>query len=104
MSDIEKFAKPNVLKILVGNKCDLEHKRTVTKEEGQDMANRYNIKFIETSAKETINVEELFIDTTKVFLENQLGYGNKKDSKQLKQGAINLNDDQSEKKNKRTCC
>lgn len=39
MNDIEKFAKDNVLKVLVGNKCDLEHKRLVSKEEGKEMGN-----------------------------------------------------------------
>ena len=32
MADIDKFAKEGVLRILVGNKCDLIDKRQVTKE------------------------------------------------------------------------
>ena len=46
--------------ILVGNKSDLNEKREVSKEEGQDLAERYGIEFYETSAKTGENVEELF--------------------------------------------
>ena len=42
--------------ILIGNKVDL--KRDVTTEEGQNLANKYNIPFYETSAKESINILE----------------------------------------------
>lgn len=67
MADIDKFAKEGVLRILVGNKCDLENSRQVRKEEGNEIANKYGIKYIETSAKETTNIEDLFISTAKTF-------------------------------------
>ena len=71
MQDIDKFAKQGVMRILVGNKCDLEHQRAVTKEEGNEMALKYGIKYVETSAKDTINIEELFVDTAKTLLAKQ---------------------------------
>ena len=71
MQDIDKFAKQGVMRILVGNKCDLEHQRAVTKEEGNEMALKYGIKYIETSAKDTVNIEELFVDTTKNLMNKQ---------------------------------
>jgi GTPase KRas protein len=46
--------------IIVGNKCDLESQRQVSKEEGEELANRYGYPFIETSAKTGHNVEECF--------------------------------------------
>lgn len=42
--------------VLVGNKIDLP--REVTTEEGQKMANRYDIPFYETSAKENIGIDD----------------------------------------------
>ena len=45
MNDIEKYAKNDVLKILVGNKSDLISKRKVSTEQGQDLADHYNIPF-----------------------------------------------------------
>ncbi|CEP17456.1 hypothetical protein [Parasitella parasitica] len=46
--------------MLVGNKCDLEHDRQVSREEGKDLANGFGCQFIETSAKKSVNVDEAF--------------------------------------------
>jgi small GTP-binding protein len=72
MADVDKFAKEGVLRILVGNKCDLEHKRQVSVENGKELASKYGIQFLETSAKETVNIEKLFEDATKSFLSKQV--------------------------------
>ena len=63
--EIEKNASKNVYKILVGNKSDLESERKVTYEQGQEFAAQYGMKFIETSAKESKNVQEAFVTMTK---------------------------------------
>ena len=49
--------------ILVGNKSDLEERRVVSKEKGEELAIKYGIKFYETSAKEGINVKNVFINS-----------------------------------------
>lgn len=47
--------------ILVGNKCDLEDERIVSKEQGMNLARHFNnCEFLETSAKAKINVNEIF--------------------------------------------
>ncbi|RPB17960.1 ras protein [Terfezia boudieri ATCC MYA-4762] len=46
--------------IVVGNKCDLEVERAVSQQEGRELAQHFNCKFIETSAKSRINVDEAF--------------------------------------------
>ena len=71
MADIDKFAKEGVLRILVGNKCDLEQNRKVRKEEAEEIAKKYGINYIETSAKDTINIDDLFISTAKYLLSKQ---------------------------------
>ena len=48
--------------MLVGNKCDLEHKREVSHQEGQDLARAFGAAFKEASAKTRVNVEEAFYD------------------------------------------
>ena len=60
MHEIDRFANDNVCKVLVGNKCDLEDKRKVSKEEGEELAKHYAIPYLETSAKSNICVEESF--------------------------------------------
>ncbi|KAI9795652.1 MAG: Ras GTPase [Piccolia ochrophora] len=48
--------------IVVGNKCDLESERQVAKQEGESLARSFGCKFIETSAKSRINVDNSFYD------------------------------------------
>ena len=43
--------------ILVGNKIDLENKREVSKEEGEEMAKKYGLSYFETSAKTGDNIQ-----------------------------------------------
>ncbi|CAG8604924.1 18402_t:CDS:2 [Dentiscutata erythropus] len=59
-SNIEQHASEGVNKILIGNKCDWVEKKAITKEQGQALADEFKIKFLETSAKANINVEEAF--------------------------------------------
>ena len=49
--------------VLVGNKTDLEAKRQITYEEGEEFANRNNMQFFETSALNGNNIDKLFNDT-----------------------------------------
>ena len=65
MSEIEKYTQDNITRILVGNKTDLENRRAVSFEEGQEMANHYGVRFLETSAKECRNVETAFTTMTR---------------------------------------
>lgn len=60
LSEVEKFANENVVKLLVGNKCDLESQRQVTFAQGKEFADSLGVKFIETSAKNAINVDKAF--------------------------------------------
>jgi len=46
--------------VLVGNKCDLENEREVSKEKGEEFAKAIHCKFMESSAKTKLNVTEAF--------------------------------------------
>ena len=58
--EIEKNAGKNILKVLIGNKSDLEDKRVISYAQGKEFADNYALKFIETSAKKNLNVVEAF--------------------------------------------
>lgn len=70
MHEIERFANPGVCKILVGNKCDMEEIRKVSTDEGAELARHFEIPFLETSAKNSINVEQSFITMSKEIKKN----------------------------------
>lgn len=57
---IRENADDKVVLILVGNKCDREEARAVTKEEGEELARRFGVPFFETSAKANTNVDECY--------------------------------------------
>jgi len=58
--NIEEHASADVEKMILGNKCDMNDRRQVSKERGEQLAIEYGIKFMETSAKASINVEQAF--------------------------------------------
>ena len=48
------------VKLVAGNKCDLRHQRRVSSKEGMEWARDRGCGFMETSAREMVNVEETF--------------------------------------------
>ena len=60
MSEVDKHAQENISRILVGNKKDLEDQRQVPYNEAKDLADHFNVRFLETSAKNAQNVEDAF--------------------------------------------
>lgn len=55
-----------MLSFPVGNKNDCPSRKVVVTEDAQRFANQMNIPLFETSAKENINVEEMFLTITKM--------------------------------------
>ena len=55
-----QHASNDVEKMILGNKCDMNDRRQVSKQRGEALAVEYVVKFLETSAKASINVEEGF--------------------------------------------
>lgn len=88
--EIEQYCN-TVSKVLVGNKNDDETKKVVSTNEAKSLANSYDIDLVETSAKEDINVEEVFHKITKSMLKIKLQQQNaEKQAKDSQQGSIKL--------------
>ncbi|CAL2040879.1 unnamed protein product [Caenorhabditis brenneri] len=75
IDDVSKFAAPNVVKLLIGTKCDLEDQRAVEADEAE-MLQRANGMFtmLETSAKNDINVDNAFLELATI-LKRQFDQG-----------------------------
>lgn len=52
--------KPDCIKMVVGNKVDMENENIIQKKEGMEFANEHGCLFIECSAKTSHNVEQCF--------------------------------------------
>ncbi|KAJ4829924.1 Ras- protein RABB1c [Turnera subulata] len=63
LEDARQHANANMTIMLIGNKCDLAHRRAVSTEEGEQFAKEHGLIFMEASAKTAQNVEEAFIKT-----------------------------------------
>jgi GTPase SAR1 family protein len=60
VNELNNNGPPGLVLAICGNKSDLEDDRMVGRSIGKDYADRINAFFIETSAKDGKNVEQLF--------------------------------------------
>lgn len=58
-----KLVKSMPVKIVAGNKCDLKADRKISARQGLNWARRRGCGFMETSAREVVNIEETFART-----------------------------------------
>ena len=95
--NLEKRSSDEVL-ILVGNKIDKIGQRQVAKEEAIELANKFDVKYYETSCKQGINLYEILCDI--IF---QASNSNKRESVQV---VLLKRQDQakSSKDKKKKCC
>ena len=87
-------------KVLVGNKDDIPDKKAVTRAESQRLADSQGMTLYETSAKDNINIEEVFDYITKKVLQTKKEKATKMDTQNDK---IILGK-KSVQKGKKNCC
>ena len=81
LSNIQKFAPQYCITILVGNKIDLNHARTVSFDEGAQLAEKLGLPFFEISAKTGDGVEESMNELISLMKKASEGKIEKKDQK-----------------------
>ena len=60
VNDLTSTADKKLTIVLIGNKCDLEDQRQITKEQGEEKANKLEVAFLETSAFSGENLDKAF--------------------------------------------
>ena len=70
LEEVRQNGNPDMTIMLIGNKCDLDVRRQVSTEEGERFAKENGLIFMETSAKTSFNVEEAFLETSKLIYAN----------------------------------
>lgn len=61
--------REEVVKMIVGNKCDLEAKRLIPREMGELLGKQSGIPFVEASAKSNMNVDKVFNDLASLIIQ-----------------------------------
>ena len=96
-------SKANDFKIIiVGNKIDLNDSREVSFEEGKNLAKKKNCPFFESSAKDKINIDEIFITLLEEILKAQKNI--KEEKKNEGENKIILEKDDNSKTKSKGCC
>ena len=115
IEDIREETKDDIIIFLVGNKIDLNDKRVISINDAKKLAENYNIKYYETSAKTGNGIDILFNDLiTHIYETNSKNIiKNDNDDVQNKKGIFStFKFNQSKKKNdkdyiknkKQKCC
>uniref|UniRef100_A0A8C2VE36 Uncharacterized protein n=1 Tax=Chinchilla lanigera TaxID=34839 RepID=A0A8C2VE36_CHILA len=71
VKELQKQASLNTVIALSGNKVDLANKRAVDSQEAQSYADDNSLLFMETSAKTSMNVSEIFMAIAKKLPKNE---------------------------------
>ena len=100
---LKESGEENIVLGIAGNKCDLFHDEEVTEEEAKKYADSIGAVFHLTSCKESIGIDDLFVECGKKYLEvnNLIGKTEEKKEKIVldKKKTVNNKDDK-----KRRCC
>ena len=81
ITECKKIAPETALLVLIGNKNDLNENREVSYNEGLKLAEKNNMLFFETSAKNVENIEKIFKESVEYIFKN------------IKEGKYDLSDD-----------
>ncbi|KAA8527875.1 hypothetical protein F0562_035256 [Nyssa sinensis] len=110
LDELNSHSDTTVVRMLVGNKCDLENIRDVSVEEGKNLAETEGLFFIETSALDSVNVKKAFEIVIREIYDNVSRKVLNSDSykAELSVNRVNLvnNGDEASKQNwsKYSCC
>ena len=100
-NELVSSCNKEVTVMLIGNKCDLEDQREITKEQGEEKAKSFGFSFIETSALSGENLEKGFEMLIKEIYQKYKVEQKSGDFLDLSGGVEDL---KTTKKSKKGCC
>ena len=81
LNELKKEAPESILLVLIGNKNDMNDRRQINYEQGKEFADKHKMLFYEVSAKNKINIDKIFQESTEYIYNN------------IEKGIYNLDDD-----------
>ena len=98
VEDIKELASNDNKNIILGNKCDLESERKINKEEGDNLAKKYNCQFFEVSAQNGKNIDKSFLCLVQSILKDVNNSYSSRRGSQIDKKSFSANN------KKRKCC
>ena len=86
--------------VLLGNKCDLDEQRIISIEEGNELAQKFNLKFFETSNKLGTNINDAGLELINQIIEKNK---DKFDKDENEKEIIQISENKTKKKKKISC-
>ena len=83
-AQIDRVKEEKVPMVLLANKCDRTHEIEVSREAGMALAKKWDILYLETSAKTGVNVERAFMELVRKIRLLSLGKSEQKHHKKRK--------------------
>jgi Ras-related protein Rab-11A len=102
IQDLNLYGDKNIIILLIGNKSDLEDKREVKREEGEEKAKSFGLGFIETSACTGDNIDKAFEIMLKEVCNKHIE--EKGNNVEFEKGGENIEINNKDKSNKTSCC
>eukprot|EP01089_Gocevia_fonbrunei_P022140 TRINITY_DN882_c0_g1_i4.p1 TRINITY_DN882_c0_g1~~TRINITY_DN882_c0_g1_i4.p1 ORF type:complete len:208 (-),score=46.28 TRINITY_DN882_c0_g1_i4:122-745(-) len=104
LTEIERYACGQVVKLLVGNKSDLTTKRVVDQVTGKEFADQFNLPFLEASAKDGTHVTEAFMQLVKDIFNKTVDKSNPDDGGNSGGGGMVISSSDSNKPMRKRRC
>ena len=104
LKDLTNIKKEEVIFAVVGNKIDLEDKREVSAEEGQNYAKEHEFLFAEVSAKTGNGFSELFYKNLFEKIRTKFRPGGQQPTSEVKDIKFNIEKEAKKNETKKGCC
>jgi len=105
LKEIDRYAAEDVDKLLIGNKSDLVSKKVVEYSIAKELADSLSIPFLETSARNTINVDQMFLTMARQIQDRNDHHGiADSGSKAGVSGSTNLHSEEPDETSSSGCC
>ena len=104
VNDLKVASDPKLTMLLIGNKSDLDDKREVSKDQGEEKAKSFECAFLETSALSGDNIDKAFELMVKEIFEKFKNDSSSEEDFEIVKKGEDLKPEKATDINKKGCC